>query len=587
MKYFVSSRGGPIRWLIPALALALVLAVACGTAATLTDSEPAATSASQPPLAQPTQAPQAMVEPASEPEQVSVNPGKITWMAGDFGNEVFDIAHGGGNNNVYTRVLHDWLIHTTKDGKLIPAIATDWTLSEDFLTWTVTIREGVKFHDGTEMTAEDIFWSWQHYWSPESVEWVTYVGTQSTARNVEKIEMPAPNQVSVTSKFPDASWPAHRWSQAGPSHSNILPKRDALHDREVEVAFDLNPVGVGVMKMVRRVPADIMELERWDDYYYQTANGFDEDRGVKFTLLDLRLIPEEATRVAAIRAGEADVAPVSLDARQQIEAGGGRMVFGKEGSYFRIMLYGCYKPAFACSDRRVRQALSYALDKELMRDELFGAEVMEIRGWAAVTPGSIGYSPDVDPLPYDPEKARQLLSEAGYKVPGSPEGKDFGKLQVNTWQSVATPFLPESAQLAADMWRRELGIEAEAVVGDEAALQKKRLTGDLDGQILWRDNETRLDASGVTRSYYGNPEHKGRLTEDPEILDMLNEAMSIGDPEVQAESLNKLYRRLRDESFELGLGYINIPWAVGSRIDHFNPWPLSFYGGPMHTITLK
>ena len=149
--------------------------------------------------------------------------------------------------------------------------------------------------------------------------------------------------------------------------------------------------------------------------------------------------------------------------------------------------------------------LAYALDKELMRDSLYGAEVMELKGWAAVTPSTIGYSPDLDPFPYDPDKARQLLAEAGYKTPDNPSGKDFDTLVINTWVSSVFPFLPESAQLAADMWNKELGIDVELRVGEETSLKKAHRAGDLHGTVLWRDNETRLDAASISRSSYGNP----------------------------------------------------------------------------------
>jgi peptide/nickel transport system substrate-binding protein len=138
---------------------------------------------------------------------------------------------------------------------------------------------------------------------------------------------------------------------------------------------------------------------------------------VNFTLLDLRLVPEEATRVAALRAGDADIAPVSIGARRQVEAGGGRVVFGEEGVYFFARQYGCWKPQFPCHDKRVRQALAYAINKEVMQNQLYGGpEVMQVKGWGAVTPSTLGYSPDLDPFPFDPVKARQLLAEAGYPV---------------------------------------------------------------------------------------------------------------------------------------------------------------------------
>jgi ABC-type transport system substrate-binding protein len=94
---------------------------------------------------------------------------------------------------------------------------------------------------------------------------------------------------------------------------------------------------------VNHTAAESMQFERFDDYYYQPANGFADDRRPRFTTLGLRLVPEQATRIAALRAGEADVAPVTLGAREEVEAGGGRILWGQEGAFFFARLLGCWE----------------------------------------------------------------------------------------------------------------------------------------------------------------------------------------------------------------------------------------------------
>ena len=237
----------------------------------------------------------------------------------------------------------------------------------------------------------------------------------------------------------------------------------------------------------------------------------------------------------------------------------------------------------------MRQALSYALDKELMRDTLFGGpEVMQIKGWWAATPSTIGYSPELDPHPFDPDKARQLLTEAGYKNPDNPDGKDFGKLIINTWVSVSMPVMPESAQLAAEFWKRELGIDTEVRVGDKVALGKLLKTTDqLDGQIRWADDEARLDGASHLRSLYGNPERFRPAHKDPELFALTQETMRVFDPVEREKVLNSTYRRLREEAYYTPVGYINIPWGVGPRVLTWEPLPLALYPSALHTITLK
>ena len=356
-------------------------------------------------------------------------------------------------------------------------------------------------------------------------------------------------------------------------------------NREIHVRFC---EGRGVQsprllgKLLRYDRDNVMAFERFDEHYYQPKYGLPEDRRVRFKNMDLRLIPEEATRIAAIRTGEGDVAPVSLAARKQVEAGGGRITFGPEGVLLDPSLMGCWRPEFPCRDKRVRQALAYAIDKKVMRDNLFGAEVFQQKGWWVVTPSTLGYSQDLDPFPFDPTKAKQLLAEAGY-----PEGKGFGKLVIHSWVSTSLQFLPESAQLAADSWKKNLGIEVEVMLGDETALKRRALTDELHGQILWADNQTRADAESLVTSWYGTPGHTQRRHESAELFSLVEKTLAVSDNAERSRAFNSLFRTLREEQYNLGVGYLNIPWAVGPRVQAWQPAPLAFYPANLHGLTLR
>jgi peptide/nickel transport system substrate-binding protein len=507
-------------------------------------------------------------------------------MIAGWGAERFDsVLAGTGGINQFVRLMHAFPIAANEKGEMVPGVATDWSLSQDGLTWIVNFREGAKFHDGSPITAADVLWTWKHEFSKESLPYSKSTTGQAQARITEKIEQTGPNQVSVKLTEVYTGFPVGLLAEAGPNAiGHILPKRATLHNEAEELAYDKNPIGGGPLRLTRHVQAEVMEFERFDDFYFQPKNGLPEDRRVRIRSWALRLVPEEATRVAALRAGEADIAPASLATRKQVEAGGGRMVFGPEGVYVRVRLDGCWSEKnFPCKDKRVRQALDYAINKEIIRDRLYGGtDVFQAKGWALVTPGALGYSPDLDPFPYDPAKARQLLAEAGY-----PGGKGFGKLMVNTWVSTSMPFLPEGAQLAADFWRRELGLDVEVKVGDEASLNAARRNGDLDGQITWRDNEARMDGSSIALSSYGSPQLRDRFHNTSELFALVKQTLAVTDLQEHPLALNQLYRRLRDETYELGIGYVNIPWAVGPRVQTWRPFAFSFFPSGMHTITLK
>jgi peptide/nickel transport system substrate-binding protein len=336
------------------------------------------------------------------------------------------------------------------------------------------------------------------------------------------------------------------------------------------------------MKLVDHTPAQVMKFERFNDFYYQPANGFPEDKRVNFQTLELYLVPEEATRVAALRSGEADIVPASLSTKDQVEASGGRFVFGQEGVYVQVKLLGCYEPQHPCHDKLVRQALDYAIDRELIRDTLYSPEVFQVKGWTVITPSTFGYTPALDPTPFDPNKARQLLADAGY-----PGGEGFGKLILNTFPSTAMPHQVESAQLGAEFWKRELGLDVEVRVGDSTGVKEMRAAGELNGQVLWRDNETRKDAMELTADNYGDPESSNRLHEDPELFSTVQKTVQILDLDKRVEASTELYPRLREEAYDLSVGYVNIPWGVDPRVETWEPYPLALYPSALHTISLK
>jgi peptide/nickel transport system substrate-binding protein len=268
--------------LVTLLGIIMVLAVACGGAPAAP--EPTATSA---PAAEPTTAPgegetsqpTATPQMAAPPAEVEVHPGKVTWMAGNFGNERFDPTFSAGGE--YLMLMHATLISSVlEDGMMVltPGIATKWEVSDDGLTWTLTIRKGVKFHDGTEVTTEDVLWSRQHYFGPQAKEYGNSVTVTSWSNIMGRIEQTGPDQVSVTTTVPQASFPEAMSDITGASTGAVFPKRATLHNLEEEAAYDRNPIGAGILRLVNHVPAEVMAFERFADHYYQPGRDDQRDQ---------------------------------------------------------------------------------------------------------------------------------------------------------------------------------------------------------------------------------------------------------------------------------------------------------------------
>ena len=539
------------------------------------------------PRLMPTATPQVVPTPAESAK--GRQSGKLVWVAGSFGNERFDPAFSSPSGNNYARLIHAHLVSSDeKDGArtLVPGIVTHWDLSSDGLTWNLTVRERVKWHDGQELTAEDILWNLQRLLGPEADKFSKSPNSNAMSKIITDIRQTGPQRVSVTSQLPIPDFPIS-YSEADSSWFGVVvPRRSAFYDTAAEADYQRdyqrNPVGAGLMRLQRYIPRELMTLERFDDYYA-------EDRQVKFHQMDLLLIPEYVTRVAALRAGEADVGPVSLDARPYIEAGGGRLISAREGMSFSVRLVGCWKPEIPCADKRVRQALSYALDKQLLRDLLYGEPAaMQVKGWWTVTPSSLGYSPDLDPHPFDPHKARRLLAEAGYATPAHPSGKDFGTLVINTWNSRSFPYVPESAQLGAENWRNELGINTHVRVGDQATLVNVLdNTEDLAGNVWWGIEPLRMGVSHQLQSLYSDPDRINPAHKDPELFALTRSALGKVNPAEREQALNDLYKRLKTEAYHIPFGFLNLQWGVSARVAHWEPLPSAPYPSALHTLVLK
>lgn len=519
--------------------------------------------------------------PAPAGQSVS---GDLKVMVPDLGSERMDPTLAGTRDggHFYGRLLHGFLVARADTGALVPGIASAWSTSADGLTLTFTIRKGVKFHDGAEVTPEDVKWSLEHAIGPKAVEWATANQVRNAAKNVTKIEIAPPDKVTLTTKAPDPgliyliSESSTLWIGA------VLPRRASLHDEKEEESYDRAPIGAGPMKFVAHSAGTSMKFERFDDYYYQPQNGLSEDRRMNFQSLELLAVPELATRVSALRAGQADIISAATTVQSQIEAAGGRLAYAPESLGLVARTYGCWDAQYPCHDRRVREAFGYALDKSQIQKVLGGPEAFVIKGWPVVGPSTVGYSPALDPLPFDPNKAKQLFAEAGY-----PDGKGFGKLIVHTFTSIEVPLQVETALVAADSWRKVLGLDVEVRAVDPQRLTELELGGAFNGTLVWRPHPIRVDAVSAVVNFFASPTSSQMFHKDEKLIDTVKKATAVLDPEKRVEALRALYAQLATEHYWIGAGYTNNAWGTGARVSAWQPWSLTLYPSALHTVRLK
>jgi len=296
----------------------------------------------------------------------------------------------------YYTVMYDFLVGLDAKGNLSPGIAYKWEEAPDHLSWTFYIRDGVTFHDGTPLTLEDVKFSLDTTQDKKNV----CVRSQY-APYYDWTQIIPPNKVVVHMKKPWTVFP-YQLSPAGQGGGTILPKKYIAEKGE---DFELYPIGTGPYKFLEKKEGDYIKFEA-QDHHWRVGTP-------KYKYLTFKKLPEEGTRVAALKAGEVDVIMVGRTRVRELEKAGFPIVRKKEAVELNLDFLHTYRPDNPLSKKKVRQALVYAIDKQAIVDHIFLGQGKVVGHSYCMFTTSIDYK-EYPLTPYDPKKAKQLLAEAGY-----------------------------------------------------------------------------------------------------------------------------------------------------------------------------
>ena len=323
--------------------------------------------------------------------------------------------------------LYEGLVKIDPQGNILPALAEEWEVSPDGLEYTFHLRRGVKFHNGRELVAEDIKFTFERAMDPE-----TGHPHPEYYANVAEIEVLDKYTVRFRMKAPT------------PGFLYYLTEGDSIIVPEEAVeTLASQPIGTGPFKFVEWVRGDHVTLERFEDYYGTDAQGN------KLPYLDrviFKFIPDPSAALAALQAGNVDVIILTGENVPVVEADPNLKIVSGPQNLVQIMAINNAREPF--DDLRVRQAICHALDRErIIEGAMFGYGTPI---GSHLTPVSPYYADMLWVCEYDPERAKELLAEAGY-----PEGF---KAKVKLPQ----PYEPHirTGEIIADQLR-EVGIELE------------------------------------------------------------------------------------------------------------------------------
>jgi peptide/nickel transport system substrate-binding protein len=281
------------------------------------------------------------------------------------------------------------LIYMEEDGSLTPMLAESWESNDDGTVWTFNIRQGVEFHDGEPLNAEAVATNLQRFVNPDvGAAYAFLLGTVEEIEAVGEYEL----QLSLSQPFaPILSHLSHSFiGIVSPAQLEGLAPEDTIEE----------PIGTGPYEMVEWSRGESITVEVNEDYWGDTPS---------IPTVVFEFIPESSAQIVALETGEVDammrVPPQEVERLEDAEG----IEVVRESSV-RTIYIGFNNLEEPFTDVRVRRALNYAVNKEEIVNGLFeGFTVAD----APIVPAVFGHE-SVGPYEYDPERARELLAEAGY-----------------------------------------------------------------------------------------------------------------------------------------------------------------------------
>ena len=403
---------------------------------------------------------------ALSPARAQDQKGTLVFAVESLGAQTLDpILEGRPGNAVYQAVMYDSLVgFDYAKGGVGPGVAEKWDLSADGLTWTFHIRPGQTFHNGDKLTAHDVKFSLERQMGPNSLA----SAAASMRRTIKSIEVIDDLTVKVNTTSPQIGMPAGL-SRAVAPEGAIMPK--AYIEKVGEDEFRKKPVGSGPWKFVRNVPGDRIEFTAVTKHWRGTPS---------FKDLTILLVPEESTRVAMVRTGEAAIASIGPETMLGASRAGLEILSVPGTMQAVFQFWGTWRPEVKNSPiakPKVRQALSLAIDRKQVIEHVMNGKAQMPYPFA-----TFGYTEyfsadrwqkwSSEAYRYDPALAKKMLAEEGY-----PNGFE---LKFANTALPGTQFMVDIGTAIADMWTKlglkvtlkqyEWGAFAPMERGDQAGL---------------------------------------------------------------------------------------------------------------------
>ncbi len=449
--------------------------------------------------------------------------------------------------------VYESLLYFDENSELQPLLATDWEAVDD-LTWEFTLREGVQFHDGTDFTADAVKASFERLLDPD-------IGSPRLFlfEMLEDVVVVDDYTVQFVTEFPFAPLPAHLAHNGG---AIISPAAIEADYEEMEAGNEPgsylsdNPVGTGFFELESWAPGDQLKLVRNENYWGENA------------LLDsvtFKVVPESLTRISELETEVAHIAdPVEPSDMSRVDNMDHASMDITSVTVMAYVGYNCEKEPF--DDVRVRQAISMAINKEEIIEGAYEGTAIPAEG--PIAPGVFGHDEAISGLPYDVDKARDLLADAGYE-----DG-----FSTTIWTNDNPVRIMAAEYIQSEL--ADLNIEVEIEVLEWGAYLENPAAGEHDMFILGWSTPT-LDADYAVYALFhsnniGDPGNRSYYSSE-EADELLDRGRQEPDPDARLEIYSELQEILIDEAPMLYLVYNENLVGINDNVKNFWVTPASMF----------
>ena len=475
--------------------------------------------------------------------------------------------------NIFDRLFE---VNVLEDGstEIVGSLCTDYSVSDDGLTYTFTLREGVKFSNGEDFTAEDVEYTFMHLLSPESQNAdiaLEVKGAQEfmdgTADKVEGIAADGDYQISVTLAAPNAGFIAELTSPA----MSIIDKTtvEGASNYGIEVT---ESVGTGPYVVTEWVNNDHITLVKNDQYWGDAASV---DTCV------IHIVPDASTQNLMYQSGELDI--IDLDCLDSsivastYETQYADKLVSRDRLALTYMMMNENNEYL--SDPVVRQAIQISVDRQSILDSVYGGKGHIENG--IIPQGVLGYNEDGTQITYDPEGAKNLLEDAGYEE---------GEITFEMAYDSSTGANPQMVDQIIQQQLKAVGINMEIKTYDQSSWLAARKAGELDSYTgTWTMDYN--DPANIMATFFGSEDNtvlRSNNYKDTEIINRVAAASSIVDDEERYGEYQALEEKIVHEDYAWVPMYaLRHTFAIGDAVESFTPHWAGYSNFYINDVTMK